>query len=232
MRRFFREAAVSENADGFTVVLDGKPIHTPAKAPLVVPSRALAAAVAAEWQAQGAKLSPQSLPLTRLASTAIDLVATRRGEVVADIAKYAGTDLVCYRASHPPALAARQSLAWQPMLDWIEERYAARLAVAAGIVPVAQPDTSLAALAAAVAAHDTMTLAALNLAANALGSLVLALALIEARIDADAAFALSQLDESYEIERWGEDEEQTRRRAALREDIGLAARFLELLRAP
>jgi len=231
MKRFYQVAAVEPADGGFTVALDGKPVRTPAKAALTVASRALAAAIADEWQAQQGELKPAELPLTRLASTAIDLVTPRRAEVIAGIAKYAGTDLVCYRAAHPPELAERQHQAWQPLIDWAELRYEAPLHVTAGIVPRPQPETSLAAYEAAVAAQDDMTLAALNLATAACGSLVLALALLEGRIDAEAAFTLSQLEETYEIERWGEDAEQTQRRAALREDIALAERFFALLRA-
>ncbi|HZT51347.1 MAG TPA: ATP12 family protein [Stellaceae bacterium] len=230
MKRFYQTATVATAEGGFIVALDGKPLRTPAKQALVVGSRALAEAIAAEWQAQAGEVRPNALPLTRLASTAIDLVTPRRDEIVAGIAKYAGTDLLCYRATHPPELAERQHRAWQPLLDWLEARYGAPLGVTAGIVPRPQPEASLAALGAAVAAHDAMTLAALHLATASCGSVVLALALVEQRIDAETAFALSQLDESFEIEQWGEDEEQTRRRAALREDVRLAARFLELLR--
>jgi chaperone required for assembly of F1-ATPase len=204
-------------------------MRTPGKAALVVPSRALAEGIAGEWQAQGEEIVPALLPLTRLASTAIDLVAPRPRAIAAGIAKYAGTDLLCYRAVHPPELARRQAQIWQPHLEWVAVRYGAPLAVTAGVVPVAQARASLDALEAAVAAQRPMTLAALNLATTAMGSLVLALALAEGRIDADAAFAASQLDESWEIERWGEDSEQTKARAALRDDIALAQRFLALL---
>lgn len=231
MKRFYRDAGILASAGGFTVALNGKPVRTPAKAPLTVPSRALAAAMAAEWQRQGDEVAPGALPLTRLASTALNLVAPRRAEVVAAIANYAGTDLVCYRAEHPPELVERQQRLWQPLLDWAALRYGAKLAVTAGVVPRAQPEASLAALAAVVAAHDAMALAALHLATAACGSLVIALALFKSQIDADAAFALSQLDESFEIERWGEDAEQNRQRAAVRDDIALAARFHALARA-
>lgn len=231
MKRFYKTATVEAVDGGFTVALDGRPVRTPAKAALTVTSRTLAAAIAEEWQAQAGEVRPSALPLTRLASTAIDLVAPRHSEVVAGIAKYAGTDLVCYRADRPPELAERQQRAWQPLLDWLEVRYDAPLGVTAGVVPRPQPEASLAALVAAVAAHDAMTLAALHLVTAACGSLVLALALLEGQIDAEAAFALSQLEESFEIEQWGEDAEQTRGRAALRDDILLAARFIALLRA-
>ncbi len=157
-------------------------------------------------------------------------MAPRRTATIAAIANYAATDLLCYRADHPPALRERQQRAWQPLLDWAAERYGAPLAVTDGVVPTPQPAASLVALAEAAATYDGMALVALNLATTVCGSLVLALALAEGRLDAENAFALSQLDETYEIEQWGEDSEQTRRRAALRDDIALAARFLALLR--
>jgi len=231
MRRFYKEAAAAPAEGGHAVLLDGKPMRTPAKAALVVPSRRLAEAIAAEWQAQGDEIVREALGLTRLASTAIDLVAPRRAEIVAAVARYAGTDLVCYRAEHPPELVARQERVWQPLVDWAAERHGAPLVVTAGIVPQPQPAASVAALAAAVAAYDAMALTALHLATAACGSLVLALALAEGRLDAEAAFAAAQLDESFEIERWGEDAEATKRRNELRDDIAYAARFLALLAA-
>ena len=232
MKRFYSEVGVAPAEGGFGVSLDGKPLRTPAKAPLAVPSRALAEAIAAEWRAQGAEVSVAALPLTRLASTAIDLVTARRKEVAAEVGRYAGTDLVCYRAGHPPELAKRQQEAWQPLIDWATLRYDAPLEVTAGVVPIAQSPTTLRALAAAVDAFAALELAALHLATSACGSLVVALALVDGRLDAEQAFAVSQLDESFEIEQWGEDAEQMQRRAALKDDIMLAERFLGLLRAP
>ncbi|HYL48320.1 MAG TPA: ATP12 family protein [Stellaceae bacterium] len=230
MKRFFKTAAVGETPAGFSVLLDGKPIRTPAKAPLVVRSKKLAEAIAAEWQAQGDTIKPSGLPLTRLAGTAIDLVAQRRKQIVAEIAKYATTDLVCYRAEEPSELAGRQQRAWQPHLDWASARFAP-LAITAGVTPIAQTADALATYRRAVAAYDDMTLAALHLATATLGSLVLALALIEGRIAADEAFAAAELDQSFQIERWGEDAEATARRAAVRDDVTLAARFAALHRA-
>lgn len=230
MKRFYKEAAARATGGGYEVVLDGKPLRTPAKAALVLSSAALARAIATEWQEQGAEIVPDALPLTRLASTAVDLVAPRRATVVAELADYAGTDLVCYRAERPPELAARQHRTWQPLIDWATLRYDAPLAVTAGVVPLAQPSASLRAFTVAVAAHDDMTLAALNLATRACGSLVVALAFLEGRLDTAAAFEASQLDENFEIELWGEDSEQTSRRAALAGDIALAGRFVALLR--
>jgi len=230
MKRFFKVAAVGEAAGGYTVLLDGKPIRTPAKAPLVVRSKKLAAAIAAEWQAQGEKVMPAALPLTRLAGTAIDLVAQRRDQIAGETAKYAATDLVCYRAEAPSELAARQHRAWQKHLDWASSRYAP-LAVTAGITPVTQPSDALEAYRRAIAAYDDMTLAALHFATAALGSLVLALALIEGQIDAGEAFAAAEIDQTFQIERWGEDAEATARRATVRDDVALAARFAALHRA-
>ena len=230
MKRFYKTVAVKPVEAGYAVQLDDKPLRTPTKAPLTLPSRALAEAMAAEWRGQGEELRLDDLPLTRLASTAIDLVMPRRPEVVAEVARYAGTDLVCYRAGHPPELAARQHEAWQPLIDWATLRYDAPLEVTAGIVPIAQAPTSLRALTAAVEAYAPLELAALHMATAACGSLVVALALLEGRLDVDDAFAAAQLDETFEIEQWGEDAEQMQRRAALKDDMALAHRFVALLR--
>lgn len=230
MKRFWKETSARPVEGGWTVALDGKPIRTPAKHPLVVPSRALAEAVAAEWDSQGEEIRPAAMPLMRLASTAIDLVAKRHADVVAEIAKYAETDLVCYRAEHPPALAQRQQAAWGPLVDWAMLRYDAPLAVTSGVIPTPQSAATLKAIQTAVAAFSMLELTALHAVTTGCGSVVLGLALLEGRIEADEAFALSQLDESFEIEQWGEDEEAERRRAAVREDIRSAAHFLALLR--
>ena len=230
-RRAYRTASIAEADGTFVILLDGRPVRTPAKAALAVPSRALAEAIAGEWEAQGERVDPDSMPLTRIASIAIDLVAPRRAGVVAEIAKYAGTDLVCYRAEHPRELVARQEAHWQPLVAWTRERYGAALAVTAGIVPADQPDDAIRTLTEAVAAHDSMKLAALHLATASCGSIVVALALAEGRLDADSAFAAAELDQTFEIERWGEDAEMTRRRAGLKAEIAAAARFLALLAA-
>jgi chaperone required for assembly of F1-ATPase len=232
MKRFYKTADAVAVADGHGVMLDAKRLLTPAGRAFAVPSRALAEAIADEWRAQGPELLPHTMPLMRLASTAIDLVARRHGETVAEIAAYAETDLLCYRAKQPPELAARQHAIWQPLLDWATLRYDAPLVVTAGIVPVTQAPTTLRALAAAVAAHDALRLTALHAVTTASGSLIVALALLAREIDADAAFAAAQLDETFQIERWGEDYEAADRRAALKADIATAARFAALLDQP
>jgi chaperone required for assembly of F1-ATPase len=229
MKRVYTSVDSRRADDGWGIALDGRPLRTPAKRELTVPGEALAAAIAAEWDAQESDIRPETMPLTRLAATAIDRTAEKRADIVAEIANYAVTDLLCYRAERPPALAARQEAVWQPLLDWAAGRYDAGLAVTAGIVPTAQSPASLKAYAAAVAALDHFRLTALQAATAASGSLILALALHEKRLDAEAAFAASQLDETFQIEAWGEDAEAARRRRALAADIAAAARFLDLL---
>ncbi len=230
MKRFYRKAGIVPAEGGYVAELDGRPVKTPSKQAMILPNAALATAIAAEWEVQQGEIRPSEMPLTRLASTAIDRVAPQRDQIVQQIAAYAGTDLVCYRAARPPELAARQQAAWQPLIDWAVLRYDARLEVTAGVIPISQPAASLRAFAAAVGVHDDFAVAALHLATGACGSLVIVLALIEGRLDAAGAFAASQLDESFQIEAWGEDEEQARRRRALADDIASAARFLSLLR--
>ena len=230
MKRFYQRAEAVPADGGHAVALDGRLIKTLGKCNLVVPSAALAAAVAAEWDAQQQEVRRARMPLTRLADATIDRGAAQRDAIVRQVADYAGTDLVCYRAAHPPALAARQQAVWQPLIDWAAGRYDAPLMVTSGVIPAIQPAASLAAFTAAVAAHDDYALTALHAATVACGSLVIALALLEGRVDAGEAFAASQLDESFQNEAWGEDAEEAQRRATLAADIAAAARFVALLR--
>jgi chaperone required for assembly of F1-ATPase len=231
VKRIYRKAEAAPAAGGHGVALDGRLVKTPGRRDLVVPSPALAAAIAAEWEAQHGEIRREAMPLTRLAGVTVDRDAARREAVVRQIADYAGTDLVCYRAAHPPALAARQQAVWQPLLDWAAGRYAAPLTVTSGVIPSSQPAGSLTAFTAAVAAYEDFALTALHAATVACGSLVIALALLEGRLDPAGAFAASQLDESFQIEAWGEDQEQTKRRAALCTEISAAARLVSLLRS-
>jgi len=228
-RRTYQAVAVVECRGGYGIALDGKPITTPEGRPLVLPSRPLAQALAAEWQAQGQHVDPLAMPLTRLAGSAIDLVGPHRAAVVERTAAYAETDLLCYRALGPEALAEHQEAEWQPLVDWVAQHLEAPLRVTAGIVAIEQPALSLATLRRAVEASDDWHLTALAAATAACGSLILGLALAEGEIDAEATWALSELDESYQIELWGEDPEARRRREVQRADIAAAARFLALL---
>jgi chaperone required for assembly of F1-ATPase len=230
MKRLYQKAEPAESAGGHGIALDGKPIKTPGKRDLIVPSAALAAAIAEEWNSQQAEVRPATMPLTRLATSAVDLVATQRDGVVRQIASYAATDLVCYRATYPPALAARQQAVWQPLIDWAGLRYDAPLAVTSGVIPKSQSAGTLRAFAAAVAEQENFALTALHSATAACGSLIIALALLEGQLDAQQAFAASQLDESFQIEGWGEDPAQAQRRQALAADVEAVAQFISLLR--
>ena len=230
MKRFYRAVAVApaDSETGYVVTLDGKVLSTPAKSKLIVPSAALAGAIAEEWAAQEEKVAPASMPLTRLAATARDRVSAARAAVIEELMRFAGTDLLCYRAEEPEALRARQAALWQPLLDWVSARFGAELTVITGLMPQPQPKAALAALATALDALDDMTLTALMVATAAAGSLVIGLALIERRVSAEEAFAASQLDESFQIEAWGEDPEAAARRAALKEELVAVERFLQL----
>lgn len=229
IKRFYKEVAVALQAGGLAVTLDGRPIKTPAKAALVVPARALAEAVAEEWRAQGDEVRPREMPMTRLASTAIDRVARHRVEIVDAVAAYGAGDVVCYYAERPAELVARQQAAWQPLLDWLERCHGARLAVTAGIVHVGQSEAALERLRRLADGFDDFPLAALQSATAAAGSVVIALALLAGEIDAAAAFGASRVDETFQIERWGEDAEAAEARAALARDLADAARFVALL---
>jgi len=229
MKRFYKKAETVPGAGGHSVALDGRLVKTPAKRDLIVSSAALAAAMAAEWNAQQGDIRRETMPLTRLAGVTIDRNAAQREAIVRQVARYAGTDLVCYRATHPPALAARQQAVWQPLLDWAARRYDTPLVVTTGVIPASQPAASLAAFVTVVAAHNDFSLTALHAATAACGSLVIALALLEGRLDAGEAFAASQLDESFQIESWGEDTEQAERRVGLAAEIAAAAQFISLL---
>lgn len=230
MKRLYKKAQPIETPRGLGVSLDGKLLRTPGKRDLMLPNEALAAAIAEEWNIQQGEVRPATMPLTGLATTAVDRVAPHREAIVRQTANYAGTDLVCYRAARPAALAAHQQAVWQPLIDWAASRYDAVLTVTAGVIPQSQSAAVLRAFTAAVAERDDFALTALHLATAACGSLVIGLALVDGHLDAENAFAISQLDESFQIERWGEDPEQTERRRALATDIAAAARFMSLLR--
>jgi chaperone required for assembly of F1-ATPase len=229
MKRFYKSAAATVTEDGFGVALDGRPLKSPAKLPFVLPTQVLAEAIAGEWAAQGDAVRPAEMPLMQLAATTIDRLGPNRALAIDTVAGYAATDLVCYRADRPAALAARQQAVWQPLLDWAMTTYDAPLVVTHGVAPQKQPAEALAALRAAVAAQDDWHLTALHTATTLLGSLVLGLALLAGRIDAEAAVAAAELDTEFQIERWGEDAEAAQRRVALRAEIAAVERFVRLL---
>lgn len=235
LKRFYKAARVvatapDERPGGFVVELDGRRLKTPAGQPLVLARQPLAEALAAEWEAQEEEIRAAAMPLMRLLSTALDRVQVQREAVLDEIAGYGETDLVCYRVDHPAELARRQQALWQPLVDWATLQYDAPLSVTTGILPLAQPPVALAALRAVAARLDDLALTGLHAAVGACGSLVLGLALLEGRLGPEAAFEAAQLEETWQIEHWGEDEEMTRKRAMVRADIEAAARFLALLR--
>lgn len=231
MKRFYKETAVDLGDGGHRILLDGKPMRTPAKAVLVVPTRALAQAIAAEWDKvpDKADINATHLPLTRLAATGLDRVTTQRARVIEDTAKYAASDMLCYRASEPESLVKRQQETWQPLLDWAAERYGARLVVVEGLAFVSQPEEAMSKLHEAVTTHSDLGLSALYNLTHISGSLVVALAVAEGHLAAADAFAAAQLDELYQVERWGSDPIATKRHEGIRHDIEAGARFLALL---
>ena len=229
-RRFWTAAEVAPEGDGWTVRLDGRAVRTPLKTLLSMPSRALAAGVAAEWDAQGREIDPLSMPLTRAVNATLDKVVPQRDEVVAALAAYGASDLLCYRATGPAALVARQAAAWHPMLDWAASTLGARLAVTQGVIPVPQPANALEALRARVAAASPWTLTALSEFVSLSGSLVLGLAVLEGH-DPGEVWDLSRVDESWQVEQWGVDDEEAARIAVKRAAFLQAHRYFGLLRA-
>lgn len=229
-RRFYKTASVTAIEKGWGILLDGKALRSPAKRPFVLPTEALASAIAEEWQAQGEKVEPRTMPLMQLAATAIDRLADDRDGLVAETTGYGRSDLVCYRADEPPSLVRRQEEAWQPLVAWVAERYDVALNVTTGIVAVEQPVHALATFRRVLEACDLFPLTALAAMTGSTGSLVIALALAEGRLGADGAADAALLDELFQAEKWGSDPEAERRRASIRADLHAAKRFHTLSR--
>jgi chaperone required for assembly of F1-ATPase len=211
-------------------LLDDKPVRTPAKAQVVLPIKAMAREVASEWEAQEKVVSPLTMPMTRTAATCLDRVAPELDAMRATIAAYGETDLLCYRAEHPQALVDRQSYSWDPMLRWAGDALAARLKVATGVMHVAQDAEAISALTQAVCQHDAWALTSLADLTTISGSLVLALAVSQGHVTAARAWELSRIDEDWNIEQWGEDQEAAELAARKQADFLHAARVLEILR--
>ncbi len=231
MKRFYKDATlrVRENG-GHEILLDGRPVRTPLRAALILPTAALAEAVVAEWRAQGEEIVPADMPMLTLANTSIDRVRQERDHAVATIAAYGETDMVSYLADEPPDLVAAQAAHWTPLRAWLAETHGIELLATAGIMPLSQEPETLAAIRALVAAHDDMELTALHEFTTLSGSVLIALALSRGRIDVEAAWTAAEVDEEHQAKFWGRDEEaedrRTRRRTAFRD----AARFLDLAR--
>ena len=227
-RRFYRQASVADAAP-FQILLDGRPVKTPKKRSLCVPSRSLADAIVAEWLAQETLIDPARMPLTRFANTAIDAVADALDAVAADIVAYAGSDLLCYRAEAPEELRALQAAHWDPIIAWADTALGARLTVVTGVVHVQQPEAALAAVAAALKPHEAFRLTGLHVLTTLTGSALLALALARGHLRADAAWKAAHVDEDYQISLWGEDAEAAARRRHRRAEFDAANRFLGVL---
>jgi len=225
VKRFYKQVSVEDGA----ILLDGRPVRTPARAPLVLSSPALADAVADEWRAQGEDIDPRSMPLTGLANAAIDRVAPDRAAFARPLAAYAESDLLCYRADAPEELVERQADAWDPLLDWARGRYDVHFTVTSGVIHAPQPPATVARLGEALLARDAFALAAMSPLVTIGGSLVVALALAEGRIGAEQAFDMTHLDELWQAEHWGEDQLALEARAARRLDFMAAAQLLTLL---
>jgi chaperone required for assembly of F1-ATPase len=231
MKRFWDRAEAAPLPDGFAVMLDGKPVRLPGGAVLHVGRHALAVGIAAEWQQAPAEFGPDDVPLTGLAGAVQQRIAADRDATVASLARYAGSDLLCYRAEAPEVLARLQAERWQPWLDWAALALDAPLRVTAGVMFVGQDPGAVAALRRHVAACDDHVLAGLGVAVPATGSLVLGLALAAGRLDAAEAHALSLLDEQFQAEFWGQDAEAAARRARIAADLQAAERFMRLAAA-
>jgi len=232
LRRFWKETVVVELPGGFGVALDGRPIRTPGKVALLLPTAALAQWIAEEWAAQEGEVRPLTMPATRTANSAVDKVTPQKAAVEAMLAGYGGTDLLCYRAERPEALVLRQAEGWDRWLDWAESRFGARLHTTRGVMPVAQEPAALSRLAQAVEAFDPFALAAFHDLVTLSGSLVLALAVAEGALEPGSGWQLSRLDEDWQAEQWGEDDEAMQAAGLKRADFLHAARFLSLCAAP
>lgn len=206
-KRFWKAVTVQPCEGGFTVFLDSRQAKTPGKAPLVVPGRDMAEAVAAEWDAQHGLVKPQTMPFTRAVNSAIDKVTPLFDAVVADLAGYGGTDLLCYRATEPPGLVDRQNQGWDPLLDWSAKALGAPLVAVAGVMHIAQDPASLTRLHGLVAAMTPFQITGFHDLVQLSGSLILALAVTHGRLTAAEAWTLSRIDESWQIALWGEDED-------------------------
>lgn len=226
MKRFYREAA----ADAANcILLDGRPVKTPGRRDLAAPSASLAAAIADEWNAQGDKIDPRAMPLTGLANAALDRVAPDAPAFAAGLAVYGESDLLCYRAEGPAPLAARQAERWDPILAWARQRFDVVFEVTTGVIHVGQPRATVERLHEAVASRDPFQLAGLSPLVTVSGSLLIALGLAEGALGLDEAWAAATLDEQWQAEQWGQDDEAAAALAGRQRDFAAAARFLALL---
>lgn len=236
-KRFYKEARVDAvtapgGGSAYRILLDGRPLRTPAKAELQLATRPLAEAVAAEWQAQGTHVDPATMPLTRLANSTIDGVAARRAEVIEEIVRYAMNDLLYYRTDQPETLVRLQAEAWDPVLDWAQTQFAVPLATSVGITHVAQPKSLAVAVETWLAGRQAIELAALHVITTLTGSALMALAHAHARLDAAALWKAAHVDEDFQISHWGWDAEAEARRKVREADFLASTEVLELAKDP
>jgi chaperone required for assembly of F1-ATPase len=229
MKRFWTEVAVEREDGGWGIRLDGRPVKTPARSALVVPTETLAEAIADEWRSVEEEIDPRQMPLTGLANAALDRVAPDRKAFAEGLALYAEADLACYRAAGPSGLIARQERSWDELLGWARRRYDVDFAITPGLLHVMQPDATVERLSHAVAALDPFRLAGLSPLVTVGGSLVAALAVLEKALTPDQAWEAVSIDERWQLEQWGSDAEAERALENRRRDFFAAARFLELL---
>ena len=226
-RRFWKDVSLDQTPAGFAIRLDERPTRTPSRKELLLTNRALAEAVAQEWRVVGEFLDPAQMPLTRIVNSALDAVSDQMDEVALDLAKYASSDLLCYRASHPEKLVERQNLHWNPVLDWARDQHQWRFHLAEGIVHVAQPDDTLESIKAhARSIREPIALAALHVVTTLTGSAVLAIALKDRAFGPTAIWNAAHVDEDVQMEIWGHDEEAMARRAVREAEFKAAATLL------
>ncbi len=229
-KRFYKQASVAEEGQGFAILLDGRPIKTPAKTALCVPTSGLAEAIAAEWDSQGETLDLQGMTLTRLANVAIDRTPDTRTELAEELARYAGTDVTCYLAESPTELQARQETAWRPWRDWAGKELGVVLVPVIGLMASPQPEASLQAVRTHALSLDDYRLTALTWGCSLLGSAILALAIERGVLSAEAALSASCVDEDWQIEQWGQDEEAMELRAGRAREAESLQLWFEALR--
>ena len=230
MKRFYKHVSVGRADNGFTVLLDSKVVRTPGRNMLVLPTERLADAIAQEWRGQGGEVVATTMPLLRLANTAVDGAEANRADVINTILRFGENDLLCYRVHQPPQLAVRQREAWDPLLDWVARKHGANLRVVQGLTHVDQPVEALAALHQGLEQFDGFTLVALHVIASITGSAVLALAAADGFVSGENAFALSRIDETYQAEKWGEDAEAARRARKLAHELVKAVELMAAVR--
>jgi chaperone required for assembly of F1-ATPase len=234
VKRFYETVTVEELADasGFAIALEGRQIKTPAKALMIAPTRLLADGLAEEWQGQRDKIEPKKMPLNQLLNTAIDRVTAERDNIIDELVRYGGSDMLCYRAGHPDDLVVRQAKAWDPYLDWLRDDLGVSMEVTTGIIHVEQPAGGLRKLYDHISDYNIYTLTTLHAITTGLGSLTMGLAFINAHKDFGKIWTDARVDEAYQVEQWGQDEEAEKATVMLHSELLNAVRFHELVNSP